>query len=336
MAGRRRRSRTMLVITTSMMTESHHRQNTEGTDTADHPLRRRDLLRKKRFMSKDRDFAWPKAIVPFDFNLPNNSTGMSDCVPVCLSLCLRLCLFIPPLFQPACLPACLYLPVSVIVCPSVRLCIVLSVSQPACPFLSVSRYVCLSVCLPGYCPSVCLHVSLRVCPSVCSVCPRVCFSDVCPPVRMLTANCTMYVISSGCVLPGVYHVIRVCVTRRTSYRSGVYYPMYVLLPRRTCVPVYVTSSRCLLPPCTSCRPGIYYSHVRYVVQVFITLCMSCHRVCIVQVCVTRCKSCCPGVYYPMDVILSRCACVAMYVMLSRCLLPDVRHVVQVCIIRCTL
>ena len=162
MAGRRRRSRTMLVITTSMMTESHHRQNTEGTDTADHPLRRRDLLRKKRFMSKNRVFAWPKAIVPFDFNLPNNSTGMSDCVPVCLSLCLRLCLFIPPLFQPACLPACLYLSASVIVCPSVRLCIVLSVSQPACPFLSVSRYVCLSVCLAIVPLSVCMLACVSV------------------------------------------------------------------------------------------------------------------------------------------------------------------------------
>ena len=182
-----RRSRRILVIPTSMMTESHHRQNTEGTDTADHPLRRRDLLRKKRFMSKDRDYAWPKAIVPFDFSLPNNSTGMSDCVQVCLSLCLRLCLFTPSL--PASLPTCLHISACLCACLSVCQSMYCAVCLPACLSFSLCQPVCLSVCLPGYCPFVCLHVILRVCPSVCSFCPRVCFSDVCPPVRMLKANC---------------------------------------------------------------------------------------------------------------------------------------------------
>ena len=141
------------------MSESDHHQNTEGTDTAHHPLRRRHLFREERFLSKDRYYVWPKAIVPFDFNLPNNSTGMSDCVPVCLSLCLRLCLFIPPLFQPACLPACLYLPASVIVCPSVRLSVYvsccLSASLPVLFSLSAGMFVCLSAWLLSLCLFAC-------------------------------------------------------------------------------------------------------------------------------------------------------------------------------------
>ena len=141
----------------------------------------------------------------------------------------------------------------------------------------------------------------------------------------------VYIMSSGCVLPDVRHIVQVCITQCTFCCPGV--------------PV---------SPCTSRRPGVYYPHVRHVVQVFITpmyvmlsrclLPCVCHVIgcvlsrCVlpdvshvVQACITQwtsycpgvpvspCTSCCPGVYYPM------------YVMLSRCVLSDVRYSGQVCI-----
>ena len=78
---------------------------------------------------------------------------LTACLSVCRSVCASVCL--PPLFQPAYPPAYVCLPL----CLSDRLSVyIFSLCQP----------VYLSVCLPGYCPSACLHVALRRCSSVCS------------------------------------------------------------------------------------------------------------------------------------------------------------------------
>ena len=119
--GRRRGEGGTLMFTRTMI----HPQITENSDTADHPLRHRGLSRERRFMSADRAHAWPKAIVPYDFNLPNNADGSSSCLSECLSLCVCLCL---PVFLSACLH----------VRPPVRLYIFLSVSVPDCLSLSSS------------------------------------------------------------------------------------------------------------------------------------------------------------------------------------------------------
>ena len=49
-------------------------------DNADELQQRRDLTRERRFMSNKKRYAWPKAIVPFDFDMPDNSTGAYVCV----------------------------------------------------------------------------------------------------------------------------------------------------------------------------------------------------------------------------------------------------------------
>ena len=72
-------------------------------------------------------------------------------------------------------------------------------------------------------------------------------------------------------------------------------------PPGVCYPVYIMSSRCLLPD------------VRH----------------IVRVCVTRCIACHPGVCYQTYIMSSRCVLPNVRPAVHACLCPRVRHVVQV-------
>ena len=109
---------------------------------------------------------------------------LTACRSVCRSVCASVCL--PLLFQPAYLPAYVCLPLCLSDRLSVYISFCLSASLPVLFSLSAGIFVCLPAWLLSLCLSACRSASLFLC---LFFCPRVCFSDVCPTVGMLKANC---------------------------------------------------------------------------------------------------------------------------------------------------